>query len=69
MLNDSYGISFFSFYLKTVHRALLENIDFLCSEIKNEEVRVMGSFQVYLQSDISCFLFLVSPSFSSPETL
>lgn len=49
MLNDSYGISFFSFYLKTGHRALLENIDFLCSEIKNEEVRVMGSFQVYLQ--------------------
>lgn len=49
MLNDSHRISFFSFYLKTVHRALLENIDFLCSEIKNEEVRVMGSFQVYLQ--------------------
>lgn len=49
MLNDSHGISFFSFYLKAVHRALLENIDFLCSEIKNEEVRVMGSFQAYLQ--------------------
>lgn len=38
MLNDSYRIPFFSFYLKTGHRALLEYIDFLCSEIKNEEV-------------------------------